>query len=84
MAHAAFNGPTESLAQEAAGVQTLRELSALLRVLRRRHARRSRDRELTYRILAKRTGCSDRLPGGTSELAKLVHTSFRYLMAPAY
>nr|MDT0657972.1 tetratricopeptide repeat protein [Micromonospora sp. DSM 115978] len=34
------------------------DLAALLRTLRRRHARQNRDRELTYRELANRTGWS--------------------------
>jgi tetratricopeptide (TPR) repeat protein len=38
--------------------QTLEELAALLRDLRRRHAREQRDSRLTYRELAQRTGWS--------------------------
>ncbi|WP_198942905.1 helix-turn-helix domain-containing protein [Actinophytocola xanthii] len=41
-----------------AGARTLEELAALLRTLRRRHARRRRDRELSYREIAARTGWS--------------------------
>jgi transcriptional regulator with XRE-family HTH domain len=41
-----------------AGVRTLDELAGLLRTLRRRHARRRRDRELSYREIAARTGWS--------------------------
>lgn len=41
-----------------AGVRTLDELAAALRALRRRHARRRRDSELTYREIAARTGWS--------------------------
>ncbi|WP_326551914.1 ATP-binding protein [Micromonospora sp. NBC_01813] len=43
---------------DAAGVRTLAELAEALRALRRRHARRRRDGELTYRALAARTGWS--------------------------
>lgn len=39
-------------------VQTPDELAALLRALRRRHARRRRDSELTYQAMASRIGCS--------------------------
>jgi tetratricopeptide (TPR) repeat protein len=52
------DGSVSSLAQEAAEVQTSQQLAGLLRVLRRRHARHRRDRELTYRDLADRTGWS--------------------------
>jgi len=52
------DGSTGSLTRAAAQVRTLPELAAVLRVLRRRHARRRRDRELTYRDLAERTGWS--------------------------
>ena len=41
-----------------AGARTLPELAGLLRALRRRHARDSRDSELTYRELAAKTGWS--------------------------
>jgi tetratricopeptide (TPR) repeat protein len=43
---------------DAALVQTPGELAALLRALRRRHARRRGDSELTYRAMASRIGCS--------------------------
>jgi hypothetical protein len=43
---------------DAAMVQTPGELAALLRALRRRHARRRRDSELTYQAMASRIGCS--------------------------
>jgi len=52
------DGSIGSLTRAAAQVRTLPELAAVLRVLRRRHARRRRDRELTYRDLAERTGWS--------------------------
>ncbi|HKT02946.1 MAG TPA: NB-ARC domain-containing protein, partial [Rugosimonospora sp.] len=58
MVDRAADGTAGSLARTAAGVQTLAQLAELLRVLRRRHARRRRDRELTYRALAERTGWS--------------------------
>jgi tetratricopeptide (TPR) repeat protein len=47
-----------SFAADAAMVQTPSELSALLRALRRRHARRHHDSELTYQAMASRIGCS--------------------------
>jgi hypothetical protein len=43
---------------DAALVQTPDELAALLRALRRRHARRRGDGELTYQAMASRIGCS--------------------------
>jgi tetratricopeptide (TPR) repeat protein/transcriptional regulator with XRE-family HTH domain len=43
---------------DAALVQTPGELAALLRALRRRHARRRGDSELTYQAMASRIGCS--------------------------
>lgn len=58
MVHDGFNASTGSLTRAAAAVDTLEELSALLRALRRRHARRCRDGAVTYRILAERTGWS--------------------------
>jgi tetratricopeptide (TPR) repeat protein len=58
MADGAADGSIVSLAGAATETQTLEELAALLRTLRRRHARRRRDRELTYRDLAERTGWS--------------------------
>src|SRR4051812_18426407 len=42
----------------AVGVDTLAELAGLLRALRRRHARRCGEPELSYRALAARTGWS--------------------------
>jgi tetratricopeptide (TPR) repeat protein len=48
----------DTLAADAAIVETPDELAALLRALRRRHARRCHDSELTYRTMASRTGCS--------------------------
>jgi hypothetical protein len=50
MVDRAVDGYAGSLAREAAEVQTLDRLAGLLRTLRRRHARRRRDRELTYRF----------------------------------
>ena len=50
--------PASSLIEVAARVQSLESLAALLRDLRRRHARANRDSSLTYRELAQRTGCS--------------------------
>jgi tetratricopeptide (TPR) repeat protein len=47
-----------SLAEAAAAVRTLDDLAALLRDLRRRHARSRRDSSLTYRELATKTGFS--------------------------
>jgi tetratricopeptide (TPR) repeat protein/transcriptional regulator with XRE-family HTH domain len=58
MADGAADGSIGSLTRAAAGTQTLQQLAALLRTLRRRHARHRRDRELTYRDLAERTGWS--------------------------
>lgn len=49
---------TTSAGEAAAGAQTLEDLAALLRDLRRRHARERRDSPLTYRELAGRTGWS--------------------------
>jgi tetratricopeptide (TPR) repeat protein len=43
---------------DAAVVQTPHELAAMLRALRRRHARRRGDSELTYQAMASRIGCS--------------------------
>ncbi|MEV4514202.1 tetratricopeptide repeat protein [Dactylosporangium sp. NPDC049525] len=52
-------GADEQLLGDAAGrVETLAELAGLLRALRRRHARRCGERELSYRTLAARTGWS--------------------------
>ncbi|MBS2961915.1 tetratricopeptide repeat protein [Actinocrinis puniceicyclus] len=54
-------GPPETpdpLAAAAATARTLEDLAALLRDLRRRHARSRRDSSLTYRELAGRTGWS--------------------------
>lgn len=50
--------PPDSPAAAAATVRTLEELAALLRDLRRRHARSRHDSTLTYRELAARTGWS--------------------------
>lgn len=50
--------PADSLASAAASVRTLESLAALLRDLRRRHARIRRDSTLTYRELAAKTGWS--------------------------
>src|SRR5215471_10608133 len=47
-----------SLADTAAQARTLDDLAALLRDLRRRHARSRRDSSLTYRELAAKTGFS--------------------------
>jgi len=58
MVDRAVDGYAGSLTREAAEVQTLDQLAGLLRTLRRRHARGRRDRELTYRDLAERTGWS--------------------------
>ncbi len=58
MADRGGGGSSLSLARTAAGVETLPQLAAVLRELRRRHARQRRDRELTYRDLAERTGWS--------------------------
>jgi tetratricopeptide (TPR) repeat protein/transcriptional regulator with XRE-family HTH domain len=49
---------TEPFALDTAETQTLEDLAGLLRALRRRHARNSRDSELTYRELAAKTGWS--------------------------
>ncbi len=51
------------LAQRAAGVRTLPELAALLRELRRRHARRQGGTGLSYRDLAAATGWSHGIIG---------------------
>lgn len=48
----------DTLVTDAAKVETPGELAALLRALRRRHARRHHESELTYRTMASRTGCS--------------------------
>jgi tetratricopeptide (TPR) repeat protein len=48
----------DTLVADAAMVQTPDELAALLRALRRRHARRHHDSELTYHTMASRTGYS--------------------------
>jgi tetratricopeptide (TPR) repeat protein/transcriptional regulator with XRE-family HTH domain len=55
-----FSGgqPSGTVVRDAAAVHTPGELAALLRALRRRHARRRRDSELTYQAMAARTGCS--------------------------
>lgn len=51
-------GPEEQLLDRAAVAVTIGQMAALLRALRRRHARQRRDRELTYRQIASRTGWS--------------------------
>ncbi|HZP52882.1 ATP-binding protein [Actinocrinis sp.] len=51
-------GHTDPLVSAAATAATLEDLAALLRDLRRRHARSRRDSNLTYRELAARTGWS--------------------------
>src|SRR5579859_5170989 len=48
----------EPLTAAASAAATLEDLAALLRDLRRRHARSRRDRHLTYRELAAETGWS--------------------------
>lgn len=58
MIHDSDEQASDALVADAAMVQTLDELAALLRALRRRHARRHRGSELTYRTMASRTGCS--------------------------
>lgn len=59
-ASTAPSAPAEAppLVPAAATVRTLEDLAALLRELRRRHARSRRDSSLTYRELAARTGWS--------------------------
>jgi tetratricopeptide (TPR) repeat protein/transcriptional regulator with XRE-family HTH domain len=58
MVDPAADEPDRPLTRQAAEARTLPQLAELLRVLRRRHARGRRDRELTYRDLAERTGWS--------------------------
>jgi len=53
----------DGLAQRAAGIRTLSELAALLRELRRRHARAQGGAGLTYRDLAAATGWSHGIIG---------------------
>jgi tetratricopeptide (TPR) repeat protein len=48
--------PTDTVLGDAERVRTLAELGEVLRTLRRRHARRSNDSELTVRELARRSG----------------------------
>lgn len=48
----------DSVVRDAAQVASAQDLAQLLRALRRRHARRNRDSELSYRELAARTGWS--------------------------
>ena len=50
--------PPGGLVEAAARVENLADLAALLRTLRRQHARARRDRALTYRELAGKTGWS--------------------------
>ena len=57
MIHNSDDYVTDAFVAGAAAVQTPAELAALLRALRRRHARRH-DSELTYRAMASRIGCS--------------------------
>src|SRR5262245_40927644 len=56
MAGGSMQAPDVLAAAAAAG--TVADIAGLLRELRRRHARRSRDSPLTYRELAARTGWS--------------------------
>jgi tetratricopeptide (TPR) repeat protein len=49
---------TDTFVAEAATAQAPAELAALLRALRRRHARRRHGSELTYHAMASRIGCS--------------------------
>jgi tetratricopeptide (TPR) repeat protein len=58
MIHKPDEQPRATFVADAALVQTLAELAALLRALRRRHARRRGDSELTYQVMASRIGCS--------------------------
>ncbi|GAA3208313.1 ATP-binding protein [Dactylosporangium siamense] len=53
-----FGADEQDLSSAGRGVETLAELAGLLRALRRRHARRCGERELSYRTLAARTGWS--------------------------
>lgn len=48
----------DTLIADAARARTRDELAALLRALRRRHARRQHNSELTYHVIASRVGCS--------------------------
>jgi len=57
MRHSDEQAP-DTLVADAATVQTPDELAVLLRALRRRHARRGQESELTYRTMASRTGFS--------------------------
>jgi transcriptional regulator with XRE-family HTH domain len=57
-AQQSFPGHPGSLVSAASVAATLEELAALLRDLRRRHARSRRDSNLTYRELAAKTGWS--------------------------
>ena len=59
MAHDSDRHAAEQVTElDTGGVDTLADLAGLLRKLRRRHARTSRDSELTYRELAAKTGWS--------------------------
>jgi tetratricopeptide (TPR) repeat protein/transcriptional regulator with XRE-family HTH domain len=57
-AQQSFPGQPDPLASAASAAATLDDLAALLRDLRRRHARSRRDSNLTYRELAAKTGWS--------------------------
>jgi transcriptional regulator with XRE-family HTH domain len=59
----AAQGDRPGLGEPARTVTTTTELAALLRTLRRRHARESADGQLTYRELAARTGWSHGIIG---------------------
>jgi tetratricopeptide (TPR) repeat protein len=58
MIHKSDETARATFVADAALVQTPDELAALLRALRRRHARRHGDSELTYHAMASRIGCS--------------------------
>ncbi|MFV2008975.1 MULTISPECIES: NB-ARC domain-containing protein [unclassified Micromonospora] len=58
MVHGVDTRPPDRLVRDAAGVRTVDDLAALLRALRRRHARREGQRVLSYRVLATRAGWS--------------------------
>jgi hypothetical protein len=58
MIHNSDEQAPDTLIADAAMVQTPDELAALLRGLRRRHARHRHDSELTYHTIASRTGYS--------------------------
>ncbi|MFY1651310.1 ATP-binding protein [Solwaraspora sp. WMMB762] len=58
MVHGVDTRPPDRLVRDAAGARTVDDLAALLRALRRRHARREGQRVLSYRVLATRAGWS--------------------------